>query len=184
MAKKKAKSAKPAKKTKKAIQKKAKPAKKITRKKAAPAKKGAASKKVKRAKAAPAKKVKRAKPAPAKAKPAKAQSTAYHVRIDHVTQGPDGHETPADRLSIHSDDFLWIYVEADLPAQAVPQGEYYQLDGGSAARIPLDPPIDMNGQFRFGVLHFVLAPQSKYSFHFADNLGSPTYEDRWEIVTV
>jgi hypothetical protein len=171
---------------KKVTRKKSKPAKKIVRTKAASKKKGAPPRKVKRAKAAP-RTVKRTKVASGKVKPAKAPpSRTFQVRIDRVTQGPDGHETPADPLRVNSQDFLWIYVEADLPAQAVPRGEYHKLSpvDPTPARIPLDPPLELNGQYRFGVLHFVLAPQSKYLFHFADDLASPKYEDRREIMTI
>ena len=114
-------------------------------------------------------------------------SRANHVRIDRVTQGPDGQETPADRRSVNSEDFLWIYVEAELPSGATPQGEYFTVIGGkpdTATRTPLGPPKLVDGQYRFSVLHYVLSKQSKYSFHFADNLITPNYEDRWEIVTV
>lgn len=112
---------------------------------------------------------------------------AYHVRIDRVTQGPDGQENPADRLSVNSEDFLWIYVEAELPARIAPHGEYFKIIGDNpdpATRTPLDPPRLVNGQYRFSVIHFVLSRVSKYSFHFADNLNTPNYEDRWEIVTI
>jgi hypothetical protein len=114
-------------------------------------------------------------------------SKAYHVRIDRVTQGPDGNETPADRLSINSEDFLWIYVEAELPLGSAPQGEYYKLSGGkpdSTTRTPLCPPKVVIGQYRFSVVHYVLSRTTQYSFHFADKLGAANYEDRWEIVTV
>ncbi len=113
-------------------------------------------------------------------------SKAYHVRIDRVTQGPDGLETPADRLSVNSEDFLWIYVEAELPSGSAPQGEYFKIVDGKpdqTTRIPLDPPKLVNGQYRFSVIHYVLWEQSKYLFHFADNLSAPNYEDKWEIVT-
>jgi len=112
---------------------------------------------------------------------------ANHVRIDRVTQGPDGQETPADRLSVNREDFLWIYVEAELPSGAAPQGEYFKVIGNKpdpTTRTMLEPPKLVNGQYRFSVIHYVLSKQSKYSLHFADNLGTPTYEDRWEIVTV
>jgi hypothetical protein len=114
-------------------------------------------------------------------------SRAYHVRIDRVTQGPDGHETPADRLRVNSEDFLWIYVEAELPSGAVPQGEYLTIIGGKpdpTTRIPLDPPTLVNGQYRFSVIHYVLSKQSRYLFRFADNLNNPKYKDQWEIDTV
>ena len=98
-----------------------------------------------------------------------------------------GHETPADRLRIDSTDFLWIYVEAELPAQAVPKGEYCKYVGGMpdpATRTLLGPPTVAGGQYRFSVIHYTLSPQSKYLFRFADNLAAPTYEDHWDIVTV
>jgi len=112
---------------------------------------------------------------------------ANHVRIDRVTQGPDGAETPADRLSVNSEDFLWIYVEAVLPSRAAPQGEYFSVVGGKpdpATRQPLGPPTMAGGQYRFSVIHYTLSKKSKYSFHFADDLNAPKYEDRWEVVTV
>src|SRR5262245_36238017 len=112
---------------------------------------------------------------------------ANHVRIDRVTQGPDGHEMPADRLSINSEDFLWIYVEAELPSGAAPKGEYFKIVGDKpdpATKILLGPPTMAGGQYRFSVIHYVLSKQSKYLFHFADDLNSPNYEDKWEIVTV
>jgi hypothetical protein len=112
---------------------------------------------------------------------------ASHVRIDRVTQGADGHETPADRLSVNSEDFLWIYVEAELPSGAAPRGEYFKVVGGKPdprTRVLLDPPTLVGGQYRFSVIHYVLSKQTKYSFHFADDLDAPKYEDRWEIMTV
>lgn len=112
---------------------------------------------------------------------------ANHVRIDRVTQGPDGRETPADRLSVNSEDFLWIHVEAELPSGAAPNGEYFKMavdKPDPATKIPLGAPTMADGQYRFSVIHFVLSKQSKYLFHFADDLNSPNYEDRWEIVTV
>lgn len=112
---------------------------------------------------------------------------AYHVRIDRVTQGPDGTETPADRLSVNSEDFLWIYVEADLASGSAPQGEYFKMKDGkpdSKTRVGLGSPDLVNGQYRFKVDHFVLSKQSHYWFHFADKLSAPKYEDHWEIVTL
>ena len=113
---------------------------------------------------------------------------ANHVRIDRVTQGPDGSETPADRLSVDSEDFLWIYVEAELPSGAVPRGEYFKLvdDKPDPATVQtLGPPKMVGGdQYRFSVIHFVLSGKTKYLFHFADDLIAPIYEDQWEIVTV
>jgi len=109
------------------------------------------------------------------------------VRIDRVTQGPDGNETPADRLSVNSEDFLWIYVEAELASGASPQGEYFKIVNDKSdptTRIPLGPPKVVNGQYRFSVIHYVLAKKSKYLFHFADDVSAPKYEDRWEIATV
>jgi hypothetical protein len=112
---------------------------------------------------------------------------ANHVRIDRVTQGPDGAETPADRLSVNSEDFLWIYVEAELPSGAAPKGEYFKIVGDKpdpATRQMLNSPTMVEGLYRFSVIHFVLSRKSKYSFHFADDLNAPNYEDRWEVVTV
>ena len=112
---------------------------------------------------------------------------ASHVRIDRVTQGPDGQETRADRLSVNSENFLWLYVEAELPSGATPRGEYFEVIGGKpdpATRQPLGSPTLVEGDYRFSVIHYVLSKQSKYSFQFADNLSTSNYEDRWEIVTV
>jgi hypothetical protein len=113
---------------------------------------------------------------------------AYHVRIDRVTQGPDGSETPADRLNINSEDFLWIYVEAELPSGSAPKGEYFKVVGNNpdpATVQPLGPPKLIGvDQYRFSLVHFVLSRQSKYLFHFADDLNAPNYEDRWEVVTI
>ena len=106
---------------------------------------------------------------------------AYHVRIDHVTQGPDGQESRADRLSIRSDDFLWLYVESELPSAAQPKGEYQEMNG---AKMSLGAPTLVRGQYRFSVIHYVLSPQSEYVFHFADNLSAPRYDDHWTIKTV
>ena len=112
---------------------------------------------------------------------------ANHVRIDRVTQGPDGHETPADRLSVNSEDFLWIYVEAELPSGAAPKGEYFKMVGDQpdpATKVLLGAPTMAGKQYRFSVIHYVLSKKSKYLFHFADDLDSPKYEDKWEVVTV
>ncbi|MBW3599825.1 MAG: hypothetical protein KY475_21460 [Planctomycetes bacterium] len=112
---------------------------------------------------------------------------ANHVRIDRVTQGPDGHETPADRLRVNSEDFLWIYVEAELPSGIAPEGEYFKMVGDKpdpATKTPLGAPTMVGGQYRFSVIHYVLSKQSKYLFHFADDLNAPNYEDQWEVVTV
>lgn len=113
---------------------------------------------------------------------------AYHVRIDRVTQGPDGMESQADRLHIDSTDFLWIYVEAQLPSSASPFGEYFRegADGrpDPTTRIPLEPPSHSEAFYRFSVIHYVLSPQTRYWFHFADDLSNPTYQDQWEVVTI
>lgn len=109
----------------------------------------------------------------------------YNVRIDRVTQGSDGHEMPADRLSVNSEDFLWIYVEAELPSGAVPKGEYSKLVGERPGTpVVLDPPTRVTGQYRFSVIHYVLSKQTKYLFRFADQLTAPTYKDEWEIKTL
>ena len=111
---------------------------------------------------------------------------ANHVRIDRVTQGPDGHEIPADRLSVNSEDFLWIYVEAELPDGSSPAGEYARrnADGSLGTQILLAPPVRIGGQYRFALLHYTLAYPATYLFHFADNLSRPNFEDSWEIRTV
>jgi len=104
-----------------------------------------------------------------------------------VTQGPDGHEEPADRVSVDSKDFLWIYVEAKLPSGSPPLGEYYEIVDGKPRQntpIRLDPPKLISGQYRFSVIHYVLSERRKYLFHFADDLSTPNYEDRWEIATI
>jgi hypothetical protein len=112
---------------------------------------------------------------------------ANHVRIDRVTQGPAGSETPADRTRVNSEDFLWIYVEAELPGAAAPKGEYFSIVDGKpdpATKVLLGPPTKVGGEYRFSVLHYVLSKRSKYLFHFADDLTAPKYEDQWEIWTV
>ena len=112
---------------------------------------------------------------------------ANHVRIDRVTQGSDGHETPADRLSVNSEDFLWIYVEAELPSGAAPKDQYSKMVDGKpdpATSIPLGAPTMAGGQYRFSVIHYVLSKQSKYLFHFADDLSRPNYQDQWEVETI
>lgn len=112
---------------------------------------------------------------------------ANHVRIDRITQGPDGQEKPADRLSVNSEDFLWIYVEAELPSGASPKGEYFKIVGNKPdprTRVALGSPRIVGGKYRFSVLHFVLARRTSYLFRFADNLDAPTQEDRWEVDTV
>lgn len=191
MAKKKAKAAKksapkknkPAKKpaAKKAAAKKSKPAKMkpgmAAKKKSPPIKNPAAKKPA--AKKPAAKKPAAKKPAP---RPQRTSAPAFYVRIDHATQGPDGHETPADRLTIRSDDFLWLYVESNLPGGAAPQGEYSKTPGGMPQ--PLGSPDNINGQYRFMVIHFTLSPASTYQFRFADNLAAPAHQDQWEVVTV
>jgi hypothetical protein len=111
----------------------------------------------------------------------------YHVRIDRVTQGVAGGEKPADRLSIDSKDFLWLYVEAELPRASPPSGEYYEIVSEKpepGTRVRLEPPTLVNGHYRFSVIHFVLSEHSRYLFHFADDLNTPNYEDRWEIATL
>lgn len=109
---------------------------------------------------------------------------AYYVQIDHATQSqfPDGPEMPADRLSIHDDQFLWLYVNAELPSRSSLHGEFYAVAGG--ARTPLDPPTVSGHEHRFSLLHYVLSPNTHYYFHFADDLANPNYEDRWEVVTL
>jgi hypothetical protein len=181
------KKARPAKKT--APKKKARSASKVRSAKKASPKKARAVKRASRKPAAP----KRKKAPPRTARPPKpskpasaAPGPAHYVRIDRVTQGPDGAETPANPLRINHADFLWIYVAAGLPASAAPHGEYYKVIGGNvdlSTRTPLNPPLLVGGQFRFSVIHYVLLPGSTYLFRFADNLVSPTYEDSWEIVT-
>jgi hypothetical protein len=112
---------------------------------------------------------------------------ADHVRIDRVTQGPDGQEAPADRLRVNSMDFLWIYVEATLPNGAAPHGEYFLEVNGKpdpATRQPLEPVSYQGDMYRFSVIHYVLSPHTKYLFHFADNFAAPKYEDSWEIQTI
>jgi hypothetical protein len=109
---------------------------------------------------------------------------AYYVQIDHATQSPysDGPEMPADRLSVRYDEFLWLYVNAELPTGSALHGEYYPL--GSSARTPLDPPTVSGHQYRFSLIHYILLPASHYMFHFADDLSVPKYQDQWEVVTL
>jgi hypothetical protein len=111
---------------------------------------------------------------------------AYNIRIDHITQGPEGQEKWADRLSVNSETFLWIYVEATLPQGSAVHGEYFQMTGGTpdpATKVSLGSPSLVNDQYRFSVLHYVLGKASSYLFHFAEDLDSPNYEDQWEIRT-
>ena len=148
---------------------KSKPAKRTIRKNAAPKKKAAKAIKVTRAASGGS----------------GGDFRAYHVRIDHLTQGPSGQEKPADRLSVNSQDFLSIYVEAELPSRLAPLGEYRKVTGGKPGTAwPLDPPTPVGSQYRFFLYHGALLPQSTYLFHFADDLGTPKYEDQWEIVTI
>jgi hypothetical protein len=113
-------------------------------------------------------------------------TAAFHVRIDHVTQGYDGNEEPADRLNMNHEQDLWIYVEARLPLSAIPQGKYFQVpaDDPNPAGHSLEKPELKNGLYRFHIGHYTLSKGSKYKLHFADDLAAPTYEDSWEIVTV
>ena len=110
---------------------------------------------------------------------------AYYVQIDHATQSPysDGPEMPADRLSVRYDEFLWLYVNAELPTGSALHGEYY-LSGSSDTRIPLDPPTVSGHQYRFSLIHYILSSASHYMFHFADDLSVPKYQDQWEVVTL
>ncbi len=112
---------------------------------------------------------------------------AEHVRIDRAMQGTEGHETPADRLLIDSTDFLWLFVEAILPSGAAPHGEYFREVNGvpdKATRIALEPVSHKGDMYRFYLIHYMLSPQTRYLFQFADDLASPTYQDSWEIQTV
>lgn len=89
-------------------------------------------------------------------------------------------------MSVNSEDFLWIYVEAKLPSNIV-QGEYVTIKGGvpiPETRVVLPAPTKVNGQYRFLLIHYVLAKNSKYLFHFADSLMSPNFEDQWEVQTI
>src|SRR4051812_27926012 len=90
---------------------------------------------------------------------------ADYVRIDHITQGPEGQEKPTDRLSVDSSDFLWFYVYATLPSKAAPQGEYFrEIDQKPhpATRTRLGSPVLIDGVYRFSVIHFVLSPGARY----------------------
>lgn len=109
-----------------------------------------------------------------------------YVRIDRVTQGPIGNEEPADRLHIDRTKDLSIYVAADQPGGIAPNGQYLKYINGvpdPATAQPLGPPMPVDGEYRFFLIHYTLRGASRYSFHFADDLGSPNYEDRWEVVT-
>ena len=111
----------------------------------------------------------------------------YNVRIDRVTQSSKGGEQPADRLSINSAEFLWLYVDATLPGGNPPAGEFYKFiddKPNPTTRVALKAPELVNGQYKFSVDHFALLPQSKYLFKFADDLSAPSYRDQWEIVTI
>lgn len=112
---------------------------------------------------------------------------ALHVRIDRLTQGPDGQEHIVDRLAVDSHDFLWIYVEALLPNGATPEGEYLEIVGGApdpSTRLLLGPPTKKGDFYRYAVAHFSLAAGRQYLFHFADRLAQPQHEDQWEVSTV
>lgn len=110
---------------------------------------------------------------------------ALHVRIDHLTQGPEGAEEPADRLNVDSTRDTWFYVEAELPDGAAPAGHYAQLtDGQPGAYSPLDAPTRVGDAWRFRLLHYYLLSGTHYTFHFADDLSAPAHEDRWEVDTV
>jgi|SRR6187401_2746592 len=110
---------------------------------------------------------------------------AYHVRIDHLTQGSEGQQIPVDRLSVNSEDFLWIFVEAELLSDKSPKGEYYEIiDDKNESKVELDEPKLIKNQYRFSVIHNVLSKKSKYLFHFADILNKPEYEDQWEVRTI
>ena len=112
---------------------------------------------------------------------------ANHIRIDRVTQGPDGHETPADRLRVDSNDFLWFYVEAELPSAGPPLGEYFSMRNGKpdpATRFVLSPPTVVRRQYRFLVAHGLLSSKKSYLFHFVDNFAAPKFHDQWEVETV
>ena len=100
---------------------------------------------------------------------------AFHVRIDRVTQGPDGQEIPADRLRVDSTDFLWIYVEAILANGTSPHGEYFwEVDGkpNPATRQPLEPVSYQGDMYRFSVIHYVLSPR-KQNICFTSPITSP-----------
>ncbi|MEP7197890.1 MAG: hypothetical protein ABI851_15335 [Saprospiraceae bacterium] len=110
---------------------------------------------------------------------------ANHVRIDHITQGKEGQEMPADRFSVNSEDFLNIYVEAELEDNKKPKGEYYKMiKGKPGAKVELGEPILIDNQYRFYLSHYALDRQTIYVFHFADSLNSPNFEDQWEIHTI
>jgi len=110
---------------------------------------------------------------------------AYHVRIDHITQGPDGHEIKADRFNVNSEDFLRIYVEAELPSNMVPKGEYYEMINGiPGTKVELDEPKLVDDQYQFFVLHYLLSHKSEYIFRFADDLSNPKFKDQWEVITI
>ncbi len=109
---------------------------------------------------------------------------AYHLKIDHVTQGPSGAERMADPLKIDSGDFLWIYVAYDLPMGAHPKGEASLLNDSSQGRFPVNGDEVGPSMYRFGVAHFTLTAGSRYRFRFADDLRAPTYEDQLEVRTI
>lgn len=109
---------------------------------------------------------------------------AYHVRIDRATQSSTGGEVPADRLAIDTREFLWLYVEAELPSGGSPEGEYWNNAANPPTRLPLGAPDKVDGHYRFSVVHYSLTSDSSYTFHFADNVSQATYEDKWEIRTL
>jgi hypothetical protein len=114
---------------------------------------------------------------------------ANYVRIDHIEQAP-GTDDPGvrvDRFHVDSTQFLWVYVYAILPSGSAPQGEYLteiDMKPDPSSSVPLDPPQFEDGAYRFSLIHYVLEPQSRYWFHFADNLKTPTFQDHWDVVTL
>ena len=109
---------------------------------------------------------------------------AYHLKTDHVTQGPSGAERRADPMAIDAGDFLWIYVSYDLPMGARPKGEASLVNDSSQGRFPVPGDDAGPSMFRFGVAHFTLMGASRYIFRFADDLRAPTYEDQLEVRTL
>jgi len=114
---------------------------------------------------------------------------ANYVRIDHLEQSPEPDDKAVfvDRFHVDSTQFLWIFVYAILPSGGAPQGEYLtEIDSKPVpgSSVFLGPPQLVNGVYRFSLIHYVLSPQSKYWFHFADDLKAPAYQDQWDVVTL
>jgi hypothetical protein len=114
---------------------------------------------------------------------------ANYVKIDHLEQAPESNDpgVRVDRTRVDTTQFLWIYVDATPSSGLAPQGEYLReidLQPDPSSSVPLDPPEIVDGAYKFSLDHYFLLPQSRYWFHFADNLKTPNHQDHWEVVTL